>query len=129
MICYDYKCKECGHIQEEFFNIKDKPEIVSCETCGGYSSQIITMRDTSPIDCSWIGDVLAVVDKTGKKQHCNEFLKHPTRNNYKSWMKGEGLRPLEDNEPMFPKEDKTAELARREKVLTECVKRSEAISI
>ena len=30
---YDYKCPECGHIQEEFHKMGDKPRI-KCEECG-----------------------------------------------------------------------------------------------
>jgi hypothetical protein len=43
-----------------------------------------------------------VVDKDPSKAHCREFLKNPTRHNYQEWMRGEGLRPMEDGEHMRP---------------------------
>ena len=46
----------------------------------------------------WIKSIREVVEKGSDKPHCQEFLKNPTRDNYKKWMKGEGLRHLEAGE-------------------------------
>lgn len=33
MPTYDYKCKECGAIQEEFHKMNDSPQVI-CRACG-----------------------------------------------------------------------------------------------
>jgi hypothetical protein len=48
---------------------------------------------------SWMYKTLEVVNKDGGR-HCQEFLKNPNRDNYKGWLNGEGLRPLEEGESM-----------------------------
>jgi hypothetical protein len=51
----------------------------------------------------WIKSVLEVVDKDSQAPHVQNFVKDPTRRNYKAWMKGEGIRPLESGESKKPK--------------------------
>ena len=46
----------------------------------------------------WIKSITEVVDKDSNKPHCKAFLKNPTRDNYKAWMKGEGVRHMESGE-------------------------------
>lgn len=57
-------------------------------------------------DAPWIRSVLEVVDKDSTKPHVVAFRENPTRTNYNLWMKGEGLRPLENGEKRR-KEDNT----------------------
>jgi len=38
---YDYKCKSCGHVQEEEHSMKDSPKI-KCEKCKKVCAKVIT---------------------------------------------------------------------------------------
>ena len=127
--CYEFQCQNCGDIQDAMFTIAKKPDHIPCPVCGAKSKQIITLRDTSPIDPSWIGTVREVVSKDPTKPHCQEFLKHPTRENYKNWMKKEGLRPLEDNEPTEPKIDRDADLAQMKDAMQKANQKRTALTI
>jgi len=52
------------------------------------------MASESP---DWIKSIREVVNKEGGS-HCQQFLKDPTRDNYKAWMTKEGIRHLEVGE-------------------------------
>lgn len=107
MIIHDYQCQVCEEITEHFITDSSRiPDQILCPICNGYADRIVSLSQTSPVDASWIGTVREVVDKNPDKPHCQEFLRHPTRANYKAWMKGEGLRPLEPGESAMPKVDK-----------------------
>jgi len=97
MILYDFQCRFCD-IQFESFAEMDETK-VPCG-CGMCAERIISggTANTMPVNCDWIASIREVVDKSGSKPHCNEFLKHPTRANYKAWKKGEGLRHFERGE-------------------------------
>jgi len=97
MKVYDYECMLCGEITEHYVK-SPTPNYFPCPVCKGHAKKIISMRMTEPIDCSWLKSVTEVVNKSSKDPHCTEFLKSPTRQNYKNWMKGEGLRHVEDGE-------------------------------
>ena len=93
---YDYKCKMCGYVFEE---LSDQTSIVYCKKCGGYTKRLISVPrvNTSNQDAEWIRSVREVVDKEGGKAS-QEFLNHPTRDNYYKWMKEEQIRPFEKGE-------------------------------
>lgn len=99
MPLYDFECP-CGRVFEAIANVDEDTR--PCE-CGKQAKRIISASGhfCGNEDADWIRSVRLVVDKRGGA-HCQEFLQNPTRSNYKAWMKGEGLRPLEDNEPMRP---------------------------
>ena len=59
-------------------------------------------------DASWLPSVLEVVDKEGGP-HCQRFLQNPTRQNYKAWMKGEHIVPMEKDHGAFATENKEPE--------------------
>lgn len=42
MPAYDYQCNSCGNVQEEFFKVSDKPEIVACVKCGSEAGKILS---------------------------------------------------------------------------------------
>lgn len=110
MIVHDFECQDCGVISEAYITtMKHIPTTGICPDCGGKTKRIISMSYTAPIDSPWIGSVLEVVDKHSNEPHCKEFLRHPTRDNYKKWMTGEGLRPLEPGERSIPKQTDRAE--------------------
>ena len=111
MRVFDFECDICGDVSENFITGKI-PDIGLCPVCGGETKRIVSMSQTSPVDSSWISSVIDVVDKQSDAPHCREFVKHPTRDNYKIWMKGENLRPLEPGEKL-PTVDKKA---RRERI-------------
>ena len=103
MPLYDHECPHCGMIFEAFAEVDQ--QIIPCPHCCGIKAKRViswTGAYTSNQDADWIRSVREVVDKDGGP-HCQEFLKDPTRDNYRKWMKGEGLRPLEPGEkPMKP---------------------------
>jgi len=91
---WDFKCKACGKIFED---IVEAGELAVKCRCGDEANRIFTPSGvfTANEDAAWIKTVLEVVDKDDKSIHTQRFIKNPTRSNYKEWMKGEGLRPLE----------------------------------
>jgi putative FmdB family regulatory protein len=95
---YDYQCSECEHTHEAIA-MYDEIER-NCTKCGQKAKRIISLSgvNTANDDAPWIRSVLDVVDKESKAPHVAEFVKNPTRANYKRWMKGEGLRHCEPGE-------------------------------
>lgn len=129
MLLKDYECGSCGSVEEVFMEWKDMPDFRICPACGCASTKTITLNHTAPVDCSWIGTVSEVVDKSPNAPvHCKEFLKHPTRANYKSWMRGEGLRPLESGEKSTVV-DKTARRKKIKKGILEKHMERNAVSV
>ena len=100
MPIYDYECRQCGYIWESFAHTEET--LIDCVNprCGGQAKRLmgVSRVNTTNQDSPWIRSVTEVVDKDSGSRHCQEFLKCPTRENYKAWMKGEGIRPLEANE-------------------------------
>lgn len=107
MPIYDYECQQCGYIWETFVRIDET--VIKCVHCDGKSERLISASGvyTANQTTSWLPSVLEVVEKNSGKAHCEEFLKDPTRKNYKRWMKSEGLRHLEPGEKA-EKSDETA---------------------
>ena len=101
MIVKDFECKKCKKITEHFVDAKQKS--VKCE-CGGMAKKIISLPGVyvNPENPSWLAGVLQVVDKEDKRDHVQEFIKHPTRDNYKRWMKVEKIRPVDWTEHGAP---------------------------
>jgi putative FmdB family regulatory protein len=128
LIIKDYECRECGNVTEHYVKTPP-PATTQCPECNGVAEKIVTISQTIPIDAAWIHDVLAVVDKSGKKPHCNEFLKHPTRANMKAWMKGEGLRHRDPGEPATPKVNREARKQAVKREVLKSWKRREAVTI
>jgi predicted ATPase len=103
-ILVDFECQECGYIHEEY--ILSGINVLNCPNCGGHSKRIISIGQvyTGNQDTSWLRSVLEVVDKSNPARHVQEFIKEPNRRNYKKWMEGEGLRPLEMGEKGIKRE-------------------------
>ena len=121
MILSDFECPS-GHIHEELVHWKQKKH--KCRTCGKTSKKIISKGHLqSDENAPWLKSVLDVVDKDNKSAHVQNFVKNPTRQNYKAWMKGEGIRPMDYTErggpPVYRKpegmstEQKARELYKR----------------
>jgi len=110
MLIKDYLCESCGETTEYYVK-SPIPKFIPCPVCKGHAKKIISMRQTEPIDCAWLKSVTEVVNKSSKAPHCTEFLKSPTRQNYKNWMKGEKLRPLEKGESYLTKVDRKNKLS------------------
>jgi hypothetical protein len=118
MILADFECSHCGYIEEALCDSSEQEG--KCHDCGSLTKRIISLGRVyaGNQDAPWIKSVLEVVDKDSKKPHVQEFLKNPTRSNYKKWMKGEGLRPADYTEhggpptfrkPPLPDTDKMAQ--------------------
>jgi len=95
---HDYHCNYCNNTFEDYVEW-DQYKVV-CPTCGETAVRVYVnfkgIKNTSP---TWMKDTLKVVDKEGGP-HCQEFLKHQNRDTYNNWMKGEGLRPIEQGEKL-----------------------------
>ena len=99
MILRDFECDECGSIREKI--VDSSLEYIRCVVCdGGLCKKIITAGRTylGNDSVNWIPSVLEVVDKESNDPHTKEFIKDPTRTNYRAWMKSTGLRPFEPGE-------------------------------
>jgi len=96
MILSDFECPKCGAITEEL--IESSTSVRPCK-CGGQARRIISLGRVylGNQDAAWIKSVIDVVDKKSDKAHVKEFLRNPTRTNYKNWMKKEGLRPADES--------------------------------
>lgn len=102
MPVYDYECQN-GHITEHIAGINET--ILPCPVCQGQATRIISVSgpNLNNDDAPWIKSVLEVVDKEGGA-HCQEFLRNPTRRNYRAWMQKEGIRPMEPGERPIKRE-------------------------
>lgn len=102
MPLYDYECKKCGRITEHFAKADERLELV-CE-CGGDVRRIISISGQycGNQDAPWLKSVVDVVDKTSRKPHVRAFVENPTRSNYKRWMQGEGIKPVDHTEHGAP---------------------------
>ena len=125
LVVRDFKCKECGVIQEKIIDSSRKRAI--CE-CGNMADKIFSINTTAPVDVSWIGSVREVVDPHGG-EHCTEFLKHPSRANYNTWKDTEGLRHLEPGEAAPQPESKESRQSRVKPQLIKKLRDREALSI
>ena len=102
MPLYDVQCNSCSFTEEVIASINQEDFV--CSQCGKQARKIITVSSTHSFEneAPWIRSVLEVVEKNSGKAHCERFLKEPTRANYKAWMKGEGIRPMEREHGAFP---------------------------
>jgi len=95
MPLYDYECPSCGIIPDVFAGIND--DTTTCPHCGAESRRIVSISGQycGNQDATWLKSVLDVVDKSSRKPHVRAFVDNPTRENYKRWMKGEGIVPAD----------------------------------
>jgi len=106
MIIYQFQCRECGSISDQFFSMSECPVTIQCEQCNGVCNKIISIPASNLASESpdWIKSITEVVNKEGGK-HCQQFLKDPTRDNYKAWKRAENVRHLEPGERKKPKQN------------------------
>jgi putative FmdB family regulatory protein len=95
MPLYDFTCRVCGRTFEAMAAM-DAGEGICL--CGGSAKRLVSVGRGYRADGDWIGSVAAVAEKDSDKPHVQAFLADPSRANYRRWMRGEGLRPLEDGE-------------------------------
>ena len=96
MPLYDFECPS-GHVTEEVCHHKQKK--LKCR-CGKMAKRIITASGPSMLNekPAWLKSVVEVADHDNPARHVQEFIKHPTRETYRNWMKGEGIRPMDHTE-------------------------------
>lgn len=101
MIFADFECRS-GHVTEHLVHQKQKK--VDCSVCGKTAKRIISMGRVNIANDApgWLRSTLEVVDRSNPASHVQEFVKQPTRANYRAWMKGEGIRPLDHTEHGAP---------------------------
>ena len=111
MPIYDYECSKCGEVQERYAGVDTNH--LKCRKCGGNSKRIISAAGVymGNDDAPWLKSVREVVGNETREGR--EFLKDPSRSNYKAWMKKKGLRPLEDNESRKPEPPKMDSVHRK----------------
>ena len=97
---YDFQCsnQDCNHVAERVVRLDT--EAIECPVCGHEAAKVFSPMGACAFnqDAAWIRSVLEVVSKDSAKPHTREFLKNPTRENMKRWMKAEGIRHLENGE-------------------------------
>lgn len=125
LVIADFECVKCHNITEEMCHRKKKKS--TCPECGKQSKRIISVGNRSKEfneSPTWMKSVLEVVDRENPAKHVQEFVKNPTRRNYKAWMKGEGIRPVDYTihgaPPIF---DRPQHTAHREQRTAELVKK------
>lgn len=70
--------------------------------CGGGAKRLVSVGRGYRADADWLVSVTDVVEKDSDKPHVRAFLAEPSRANYRRWMRGEKLRPLESGEGRTP---------------------------
>lgn len=117
MPAYDYRCTQCDLIHETFYRMNDKPKTIPCPECGGESVSHPSIGAILGDEAAWLNSVREVVDPSGG-EHCQRFLRDPSRANYKDWMQKSNLRHLEPGEERRAKPSK-AEREREKKARTD----------
>ena len=100
MPLYDYQCHKCNHTWEVIERSELKITRI-CRKCSGKARRIISLSgvNCNTEDAEWIRSITEVVNKDpGNKPEDRAFLKHPTRENYRAWMKANNLRHMEPGE-------------------------------
>lgn len=124
MPLHDHSCPDCCIIFEAFVKWNERES--RCPDCGKMAPRAyLNFNGIKKEDPNWLNKTLEVVDKDGGP-HCQEFLKYPNRKNYNSWLKGEGLRPLEEGESMKLKKRDTSDLRKR---VTEKFRKDNALTV
>lgn len=111
MPIYQYECPSCYNQQEHILSVSEMERFEElAETIGGVGGllcecgaimkhiQAIGGQYCSNEDADWIRSVREVVGHDNPLPEAQRFMKDPTRQNYKTWMKAQGLRPLENGE-------------------------------
>lgn len=132
MPSYDYRC-DCGAYAEDvFFKLDEKPDVVICPVCNeNEMKQVPAIGVIIGDEAAWLKSVTEVVDRDGGV-HCQKFIQDPTRENYREWMKKEGLRPMEPGEGGWrtrSDKEKQDDRAREVKRLVENHKKRTAIRV
>jgi putative FmdB family regulatory protein len=126
MPLYDFSC-ECGNIFETFAAHADRTK--HCPICNKPARRIVSLgRSAWRHDAPWVESVLEVVDKESRDPATRAFLETPTRENYRRWMKANGLRPMDENEKPTRVDDHDLERHLTERLMQR-KKRREAIEL
>ena len=96
MPIFDFECEKCSHIEEAITD--SSVRITICPKCGCNAKKIFSGSHRTNDDAKWIRSVLEVVDRESRDPAVREFVKRPTRTNYKNWMKATSLRHFEPGE-------------------------------
>lgn len=100
MPLYDFACGVCGRVFEAMAAMDGGDGVCAC---GGTARRLVGVGRAYRADAAWIESVAAVADKDSDRPHVRAFLAAPSRATYRRWMRGEGLRPLEDGELRRPR--------------------------
>lgn len=99
MPIYDYECQDpkCGYLETDRFAHIDEQEL-KCPKCNNTSKRIISLSGIhcANDDAAWIRSVTEVVEKDPSCKASMQFLKNPTRTNYKRWLDAKNLRHVEN---------------------------------
>jgi putative FmdB family regulatory protein len=109
MPLYDFECRVCGRTFEAMAAVEAGEGVCAC---GGSARRLVSVGRAYRADADWLESVTAVVEKDTAAPHARAFLADPSRANYRRWMRGEGLRPMEAGE--FRRPPRTGETVRGE---------------
>ena len=101
---YDFSC-QCGAIFEKL--IDHSQTHAFCDKCGLNAKKIISASGhyTANEDATWIKSCLEVVSKDDNSPHVVNFRKNPNRSTLKAWMKGQGVRHMDEGEKIPKREE------------------------
>ncbi|MEA4858270.1 zinc ribbon domain-containing protein [Solidesulfovibrio sp.] len=99
MPLYDFRCRVCGRTFEAMAKMDAGHSVCAC---GGTAERLLSVGRGYRADADWLPSVTAVVDRDSPAPHVRAFLAEPSRANYRRWLAGEKLRPLEDGESRRP---------------------------
>ncbi len=108
MPIFSYRCSSCNYDFDSFCTSHtERSPILPCPRCGEEAKYIISVGkvDVSSECPQWLKGSAEMADPEGGP-HCTEFIRDPTRQNYKNWLEKSGLRHMEPGErPQKPKVD------------------------
>lgn len=113
MPVYQYRCESCGYVFDDISTYALRKAEQPCPVCQGTARYVFSVGnvDLESERPGWLKSVTEVVDPDGGHVH-REFIKNPTRENYRSWLNVTGLRHKEEGEPRKPPKPDTTRLRR-----------------
>ncbi|MFU2208500.1 zinc ribbon domain-containing protein [Solidesulfovibrio sp. C21] len=99
MPLYDFRCRVCGRVFEAMAPMDGSDGVCGC---GGAATRLVSAGRAYRADADWIASVTDVVDKASPSPHVRAFLADPSRANYRRFLRGEKIRPMEEGEFRLP---------------------------
>jgi putative FmdB family regulatory protein len=85
MPLYEFKCKNCRKVSEQFFAVAERPDKIKC-SCGKTAKRVLSSRGAilTDGDVKWLASACQTLQKEGERPL-------QTRSEYKRYLKDNGL--------------------------------------